>query len=164
MQSTNQVHKRANICRTVMLLIFTFMATTAIVAQSGEAPTKSAAPPFVCSDQTLTGRFATRASGYAPANPMDPASPLVPFANVSLMTFDGQGGLTNEAVNSNNGTIIPGSNPGSYELEPNCTGTLVISGPFGPLSFYLVVGDRGRELFMISTVRSVVTVEGVRVQ
>src|SRR5687768_16345030 len=99
----------------LVALIITLAAGSAATAQDGGTPTKSPAPPFVCSNETLDGRFATRGGGVAPANPMDPASPLVPFSNVSLMTFDGEGGLTNAAVNSNNGSIISGSNPGTYE-------------------------------------------------
>lgn len=133
--------------------------------QSIDSPTRTPAAPFTCTNESLSGRFATRASGFAPANPADPTSSLVPFANVSLMTFDGAGGLTNVAVNSNNGMIIPGSNPGTYELNADCTGTMSISAPFGPLTFFIVVADRGREFYSISTVqRSVVTVEGHRVQ
>ena len=133
-------------------------------AQGAGGPTQTPAGPFVCTTSTLKGRFATRASGWAPANPMDPSSPLVPFANVSLITFDGQGGLTNAAVNSNNGIIVPGSNPGTYALNEDCTGTMSIAAPVGTLTFYVVVGQRGTEFFTISTVnRSVVTVDGKRV-
>ncbi len=159
--------------RTVQLRNLFTVATLALLsaasgviahAQFVEGPTKSPAPPFVCTNETPNGRFATRGSGFAPANPMDPASPLVPFANVSLMTFDGEGGLTNAAVNSGNGTIVPVNNTGTYALNADCTGTMTIAAPVGVLTFYIVVADRGREFFMISTVRSVVTVEGSRVQ
>lgn len=141
-----------------------FISAVGTVAQIQETPTKSPAPPFICTNETLNGRFATRGSGFSPANPMDPTSALVPFANVSLMTFDGEGGLTNAAVNSGNGTIVPVNNTGTYEISADCTGSVTIPAPVGLLTFYLVVADRGREFFMISTVRSVVTVEGSRVQ
>jgi hypothetical protein len=147
-----------------MMIAITLATGLSAFSQAENGPSKTPAPPFVCTNATLSGGFATRGSGFAPANPMDPASPLVPFANVSLMTFDGEGGLTNAAVNSQNGMIIPGSNPGSYELNSDCTGTMTIAAPVGVLTFYIVVADRGREFFMISTVRSVVTVEGKRVQ
>ncbi len=147
-----------------LLMLFASLSPMAL-AQRSKGPTFTPGPPFNCSNSTLSGRFATRGSGFTPANPFDPASPLVPFANVSLMTFDGEGGLTNAAVNSNNGTIIPGSSPGTYELNGDCTGTLTIAAPVGILTFYLVVADRGTKFFTISTVnRSVVTVEGSRVQ
>ena len=140
------------------------IAGITIAAQSSDGPTKTPAPPFTCNNGTLNGGFATRGSGFAPANPMDPASPLVPFANVSLMTFDGDGGLTNAAVNSGNGTVVPVNNTGTYALNADCTGTMTIAAPVGVLTFYIVVADRGRDFFMISTARSVVTVEGSRVQ
>ncbi len=164
MKMFNNARKAKKFQTAAMLAIFTMVSAIAAAAQAADAPTKSPAPPFICSNATLNGRFATRGSGFAPANPMDPASPLVPFANVSLMTFDGEGGLTNAAVNSGNGTIVPVNNTGTYELNADCTGTMTIAAPVGVLTFYLVVADRGTEFFMISTVRSVVTVEGSRVQ
>jgi hypothetical protein len=134
-------------------------------AQRSEVSRFPPAPPFACSDATLNGRFATRGSGFAPANPMDPTSPLVPFANISLMTFDGEGGLVNVATNSNNGTIVPGISEGTYSLGEDCRGTMIIATLVGVLTFDVVVGSRGTEFYTISTVnRSVVTVEGKRVQ
>jgi hypothetical protein len=141
------------------------LLASAAFGQTIEGPTKTPAPPFVCTNESLAGKFATRGSGFAPANPMDPTSPLAPFANVSQMTFDGEGGLTNAAVNSGNGNIVPVNNIGTYELHADCTGSMTISAPVGVLTFYLVVSDRGKGFYMISTVpRSVVTVEGKRLQ
>ena len=141
------------------------LLASAAFGQTIESPKKTPAPPFTCTNESLTGRFATRGSGFAPANPMDPTSPLEPFANVSLMTFDGEGGLMNAAVNSGNGNIVPVNNTGTYELNADCTGSMTISAPIGVLTFYLVVSNRGKGFYMISTVpRSVVTVEGNRLQ
>lgn len=157
---------RQIVSRTIVALSFVTLITGSLVTTfaQGIPKTPTPAPPFICSEGTLSGGFATRAQGWAPANPADPMSPLVPFANVSLMTFDGEGGLTNAAVNSINGTIIPGANPGAYTLNADCTGTLSIGAGPGLLTFYLVVANRGTEFYTISTNRSVVTVEGNRVQ
>lgn len=165
MQMKNARNRAAISAVPIIGALFLLFSAELVQGQITEGPTKSVAPPFTCTNETLIGRFATKGGGSAPANPMDPTSPLVPFANVSLMTFDGAGGLTNATVNSNNGIIIPGSNPGNYELNADCTGTMTIAAPFGALTFYIVVGDRGKQFYMISTVpRSVVTVEGRRVQ
>lgn len=164
MNVIERIFRPINFYTAAMLAIFTATSFVAAHAQIMEGPTKTPAPPFVCSNETLNGRFATRGSGFAPANPMDPTSPLVPFANVSLMTFGGDGTLTNSATNSLNGIIIPGTAVGTYELNPDCSGTLALGALPGVLTFNIVVAERGTAFYMISTTRSVVTVEGKRVQ
>ena len=49
---------------------------------------------FKCSDRIIEGSFAVRGDGSVPSGP--PGTPMVPFANVSLMTLDGAGNLTND--------------------------------------------------------------------
>lgn len=157
------VHLRKIFTAATVAILAAFSGGIAL-AQGTDGPAKSPAPPFVCTNETLNGRFATRGSGFAPANPLDPVSPLVPFANVSLMTFSGDGTLTNSSTNSLNGTIIPGTAAGTYELNPDCSGTLTLNALPGVLTFNIVAAGRGTKFFMISTNRSVVTVEGKRVQ
>lgn len=153
-----------NLITVATLALVLSISAVGTVAQISEAPTKSPAPPFVCTNETLNGGFATRGSGIVPANPMDPTSTLVPFANVSLMTFGGDGTLTNSSTNSANGTIILGTAVGTYELNADCSGTLTLGAVPGVLTFNIVVAERGKAFYMISTNRSVVTVEGKRVQ
>ena len=119
---------------------------------------------FGCSNATLTGRYATRGAGFVPSGP--PPAPMVPFATVSLMTFDGRGSLSNAVTVSNNGMIMSNIDSGTYTLNADCRGTMTIMIPAPPfqLNFNLVVADRGKEFYLISTTPSVVTVGGKRVE
>jgi hypothetical protein len=61
-----------------------------------------------------------------------PPSPLVPFAVVSQMTFDGNGNLTDKANVSNNGQTMGNVNTGTYSIDPDCTGSMTINIPSPP--------------------------------
>ena len=119
---------------------------------------------FNCNNGTLMGGYATRGDGFAPGGP--PPAPLVPFATVSLMTFDGSGRLNNAVTTSLNGVISSNVNPGTYSLNDDCTGKMTIMIPAPPfqLNFDLVVADQGNEFYTIATTPAVVTVAGKRVQ
>ncbi|CAN5549257.1 hypothetical protein BH18ACI1_BH18ACI1_02100 [soil metagenome] len=119
---------------------------------------------FHCSNATLTGRYATRGDGFVPGGP--PPAPFVPFATVSMMTFDGDGRLSNNVTTSTNGTIGSSVNPGTYMVNADCTGRMTIMIPAPPcqLTFNLVIADRGEEFYLIATTPSIVTVGGKRLQ
>ncbi len=119
---------------------------------------------FNCNNGTLLGKYATRGDGFAPGGP--PPAPMVPFATVSLMSFDGFGNLSNDVTSSLNGVISSGVNPGTYTLNDDCAGKMSITIPAPPfqLNFDLVVTDQGKEFYTIATTPSVVTVAGKRVQ
>lgn len=119
---------------------------------------------FRCSDNTLRGRYAVRGEGWVPNGP--PGTPMVPFANVSLMTLDGSGGLINDITVSRNGQISRNVDPGTYSIEDNCKGTMTVNIPTPPfqLTFDLVVADAGRKFVFIATTPSVVTHEGQRLE
>ena len=75
-----------------------------------------------------------------------------PFAAVGLRTFDGAGNLTNDATTSTNGNIFSGVTAGTYSVNDGCTGQMSfpsVSGP--PLTFNLVIADRGDEIYFIAT-------------
>jgi len=119
---------------------------------------------FSCSNATLTGRYATRGDGFVPGGP--PPAPFVPFATVSMMTFDGYGHLSNDVTTSTNGAINSSVNPGTYTVDADCTGSMTITIPAPPfqLTFNLVIADSGEEFNLIATTPSVVTVGGKRLQ
>jgi hypothetical protein len=119
---------------------------------------------FKCSNATLEGRYAVKGEGLVPGGP--PPAPLVPFAVVSLMTFDGAGNLTDAATASNNGVISSNLNHGTYTVNEDCSGTLTVTIPFPPfqLTHNLVIADKGNEFYLIVTTPSAVTLAGKRVQ
>ena len=131
-------------------------------AQAQEATISRGAPPqFNCSKATLEGKYAVRGDGFVPGGP--PPAPMVPFATVSIMTMDGMGNLSNDVTVSRNGQIFRNVDPGTYDLNADCTGnmTIAIAEPPFQLNFDLVVADlvgvNGREFYFIATTPSVVT-------
>jgi len=128
------------------------------------ADESSSSRRFRCSNATLGGRYATKGEGFVPSGP--PPAPMVPFAVVSLMTLDGSGNLTNASTASTNGVIESGIRTGTYTVNANCTGKLIVIIPFPPfqLTHDLVIVDKGNEFYLIATTPSVVTIAGKRVQ
>jgi hypothetical protein len=121
----------------------------------------------VCSEATLRGKFAVVGDGFVPNGA--PGTPMVPFANVSLMTLDGDGALTNKITVSRNGQISENFDSGTYTVNSDCTGTMSITIPTPPyqLTFNLVVADlqgtQGKEFYFIATTYSVVTHRAKRI-
>jgi hypothetical protein len=128
------------------------------------ADESSSSRRFRCSNATLTGRYAIRGDGFVPSGP--PPAPMVPFATVGIMTLDVFGNLSNAVTVSNNGMIMSNIDSGTYTVNADCRGTMTIMIPAPPfqLNFNLVVADRGKEFYLISTTPSVVTVGGKRVE
>jgi hypothetical protein len=124
--------------------------------------------PFNCSNATLEGKYAVKGDGFVPGGP--PPAPMVPFATVSQMTLDGAGSLSNDVTVSRNGQIFRNIDPGTYALNPDCTGTMTISITEPPfqLNFDVVVADlqgpEGREFYFIATTPSVVTHTAKRIR
>ena len=97
-----------------------------------------------CNNGTIHGKFAARTEGSIVG--------VGPFAAVGVMTFDYSGNLTNAATTSTNGNIVSGMTTGTYSVSEDCTGQInvpSVSGP--PLTFNLVVADRGDEISFIAT-------------
>ena len=117
-----------------------------------------------CSNRIIEGTYAVRGDGWVPNGP--PGTPMVPFANVSLMTLDGAGNLSNDVTVSRNGQISQNVDSGTYSVGENCKGTMSINIPAPPfqLNFDLVVTDSGKEFVFIATTPSVVTHEAKRVK
>jgi hypothetical protein len=117
-----------------------------------------------CSERTLRGEYAVRGDGWVPNGP--PGSPMVPFANASLMALDGEGNLTNDITVSRNGQITRNFDVGTYTVGENCKGTMTIniSTPPFQLTFDLVLADGGKEFVFIATTPSVVTHEAKRLK
>ncbi|GEM_PF-2680615 len=123
---------------------------------------------FVCSNATLSGKYAVIGDGFVPNGP--PPAPMVPFAETSLMTLDGAGNLSNKVTVSRNGQISRNIDPGTYTVNEDCTGTMTISISVPPfqLNFDLVVADlqgtQGKEFYFIATTPSTVTATAKRIQ
>jgi len=108
-------------------------------------------PGFPCSVATLKGRYALSGQGQVPSGL--PPAPMVPFAVVSLDTLDGQGNLTDAATVSVNGAVASNTNPGTYTVNDDCTGTFTVNIPTPPfqLNHNMVIADKGNEFYLIGT-------------
>ena len=94
-----------------------------------------------CSNATLKGTFVHTASGFETA----PPSVAGPLVGVGTDTFDGNGGITVAATLSVNGTIVPVTATGTYQVNPDCTGTYKLPGT----TLVFVIGDSGNEIHAI---------------
>jgi hypothetical protein len=104
---------------------------------------------------TLQGTFAFKGTGFI----VLPAVVAGPLATVSTLTFDGNGAATSAVGSSSqNGNIGPQTETGTYKVNPDCTGTLVVLiSPAGFTAHYLfVIDDSGDELQIICTDSGVV--------
>lgn len=165
--SANSINKRmalGTVCGVVLasFLILGFSGHQAELTRAARAEEREKG--LRCSDHTLAGRYATRGDGFVPSGPAP--APMVPFAEVGLMTLDGSGNLTHDVTTSNNGLILRDIDHGSYSVNEDCKGTMTINIPVPPfqLNFDLVVAQRGKEFELIATTPSVVTNVGKRLE
>jgi hypothetical protein len=104
--------------------------------------------PRNCSTETLEGCYATNISGIVVSN----APILGPFADVGVLTFDGNGNVSRIGTTSMNGTIVQGLQfMGTYVVNPDCTGsyTLQLPGNISATSNF-VIDNGGREIQIIN--------------
>jgi hypothetical protein len=99
-----------------------------------------------CSNRTLRGDYGFEISGTILAGPKAGL-----LRGVAMTHFDGEGNLSQVDFATNNG--VPGGPDwrpatGTYDLNPDCTGTaeIVFSDGSPTLHLWLVVVDRGRQL------------------
>jgi hypothetical protein len=131
--------QETNMIRATMTKTLAIAAVTALglgIAPMAKAEKKG------CSNATLKGAYAHRASGFEIAPPVI-AGPLV---GVGVDTFDGYGGVTTTATLSLNGNIVQLTATGTYNVNPDCTGTYTIQGGGGTTRLVFVIVDRGSEI------------------
>jgi len=121
-------------------IIKTFnIAAVAVLALS--ISTSAKADNKGCSNAMLKGTFAHTASGFEIA----PPAIAGPVAGVGIDTFDGNGGVTTTATISLNGNIVPLTAEGTYQVNPDCSGTYIIPGT----TLFFVIADGGNEIHAI---------------
>jgi hypothetical protein len=113
------------------------IATVAALALS-IAPTVKADDKG-CSNVSLKGTFSRRDTGTV----LLPAAAAGPVAYVGTFTFDGTGNVTSATVFSQNGNIGHGTSAGTYTVNSDCTGTIIVMGASGHASHYSFVMDDG---------------------
>jgi hypothetical protein len=98
-----------------------------------------------CSNRTLKGDYGLLITGVRPAPP--PAN-SESFVAVSLRTYDGRGGFTqvDNVHGQSTGASLGLSASGTYEVNPDCTGSSVIffaGAPFPVTTAFVIVDDGG---------------------
>ena len=135
---------------TSLVLVFTAFAT---VMALGVPPRAQANEPRVCSNATLRGSFGFTNTGTNLALPPPLAGPI---AQIGRQAFDGSGRTEATTTLSANGNIFGATAEGSYVVNPNCTGSLILHvSPVGStVKADFVIDDDGDEI------RAIITDEG----
>ena len=101
-----------------------------------------------CSNASLHGTYGFHAIAFTVPPSGGPATPR---AVIGLFTLDGAGNFTTSLTINDNGVIThPAANAslGTYQINPDCTGTLSIA-VGGTVE--IVVVDKGREFYQMRT-------------
>ena len=105
-----------------------------------------------CSVASLNGSYGIQSTGSIVA-----LGPIGPVAEAGIIKFDGTGGVSQTTTVSTNGFIIPNrsSLSGTYLVNPNCTGelVLVLPVPGGTITStaHFVIVDHGKEIRLVNT-------------
>lgn len=126
------------------------------VAQDGAAVSSSQA--WRCSNETLSGRYGSSSEGV-----LLPAPGLaLEFRGLTVTRFDGNGHLTWREHTVVNGEPQAGwtTATGTYAVNSDCTGTMVVNTPNSPepLTLFMVVVKRGREVRTVLNAHAILSV------
>jgi hypothetical protein len=97
-----------------------------------------------CSNATLKGPYSDQDTGTIVG--------LGPFAGVNVDRFDGHGNMTINGLSSVNGSVSQGEETGTYQVNPDCTGTYTVQDSYGDtFDAFFVISDDGNELRIVIT-------------
>jgi hypothetical protein len=152
-------------------LLVTALASAAVLtgtARADEAASNQWGHPaegFVCSKETLRGIYGFIVTGVRPTMP---GGPQVSIVGTALTTFHGDGTFDQfDNINVNSTEVPfqpdrPGS--GTYELKPDCSGTMSLTAGGVTLELRITVVDHGREvLTAVVTPHVIVTSDGKKI-
>ena len=131
----------------VFMVVVAVASGTLMEAQDGNAFGESGSASAPCSNRTLRGQYGFSIEGTILAG--TPNAFLV--RGVSMTNYDGDGNLSQVDFTTRNGApFSPDWRPGTgtYEINPDCTGTAQIIQSDGTpsVNLRLVVVDRGRQV------------------
>jgi hypothetical protein len=103
-----------------------------------------------CSNRTLSGDYGSTAQGVLLPNPGMP--PELPFTSIGVTHFDGKGnfkGVEHTVVNGVQQGLDWTANSGTYAVNSDCTGTLVLNTPNSPiqLTLFFVIVRHGTQFY-----------------
>jgi hypothetical protein len=135
---------KRTVAPTTLVIVFATMFVPGILSRAHAGQHRE------CSDASLRGSFGFTNTGTNIALPPPFAGPI---AQIGRQTFDGRGNTDATGTLSANGNIVKVTVQGTYEVNPDCTGsmTLYIS-PFGATALLdFVIDDDGAEVRAIIT-------------
>jgi hypothetical protein len=120
---------------------------------------------FVCTNETLRGKYGFTITGTRPAVR---GGPQVSIVGTALTTFHGDGILDQfDNINVDSPAVPfqpdrPGT--GTYNLNPDCSGSMTLTAGGVTLELSIVVVDRGREVrTVVVTPNVIVTSNGRKI-
>jgi hypothetical protein len=121
---------------------------------------------FVCTNETLKGDYGFTITGIRPTGP---GTPQVAVVGTALTTFHGDGTLDRfDNINVNSPAVpyqVDRKGTGTYDLQPNCSGTMTLTGGGTTLALSIVVVDHGREVrTAVVTPNVIVTSNGRKIE
>ena len=128
----------------------TLVIVVATVFVMGILPRAQAAEHRECSNASLQGSFGFTSTGTLLALPAPSAGP---FGEIGRQSFDGNGNTEATATLSSNGNIKRVTVQGTYEVNPDCTGsmTLLVSPFNSTVGLDFVIDDDETEIRAITT-------------
>ena len=136
-----------------------FVAIFALRATAGDDSLQSERS---CHTRTLFGSYGIATTGFIIS-----AGPVGPVGDVGVISFDGNGAVSQTTTVSLNGNIIPSrTSTGTYTVNSDCTGSLSVTlpPPGGLSQSDFVIVDNGKELRLINTGNGRVLVGNARKQ
>ena len=142
------------------LAIGAIVAMLTVAAARGAAADHERRSP-TCGTRTLQGEYGFLVSGTRGLGPTTSEG----FVGVGLRTYDGRGGLTDQATFHGQVTGIQGGDgqgvTGTYEVNPDCTGTSTVFVPDLPFpivsAFVIVRGGLQVKEIVVSPLPNLVT-------
>ena len=134
----NSISKLCVVVSAVLMVGGLLISASPALADSGDRP---------CSNQTLHGNYGSTAEGSILPAP----GVSLPFRSVGLTRFDGRGNLAFLEHTVINGVSVDATwtaSSGTYSVNPDCTGTMVlntVNSPV-PLHLHIVVVNSGKEM------------------
>jgi len=122
------LHETGTITGRGMFQEIHLMYTDPFLVASGTA---KKTPPGGCSLETFKGTYALFGEGMVTAQIPGFPPPPVLFAHNGIFTADGAGNFSGEDTASFDGVIVPGTFTATYAINPDCTGSAVITDSLG---------------------------------
>jgi len=138
----------------VSFAIVSAMLASGVSAQADSGDKKG------CSNRTLNGNYGSRADGWLLPAP----GVSLPFRALTMTHFDGRGNISWVEHTVINGTLVgpdwSTAASGTYDVNPDCTGTATVNTPNSPVPLVLgmVIVKNGNEVDTVLDSHAIISV------